>query len=319
MFLAAQRSLGYAHLSKRGQELAQMVLKNKFSNSKELQLFLQKNFSQPFLPENFGSLFVPIISNPLRAEHEKYFAIQRIETKSADLILENLCRSLLLTLEDCEEQGSKLPDAIFLNLWKAMQGVASFLTSQPVSHDELEQTSHVVMDNIANPMKRWMNGHYLFFSLIQALILVHRNMAHASSSFQVAADLFIASISAFRYGAHYSSHDYQEVVRPTMGPPNYSPGFSDQNSLDHIELLSCMAKVKKEFCPKDIPPAERVKYVQAVATLYDNHALVCEKAVGNTVSLQQAAQGEMEALSAPDTIRITYKNRTLGLIDKKSE
>lgn len=314
MFLLLPKSLDSIILSEKGKLLANLIITKNFEEPEKLYLFLKENFSDEVVPDNFGKVTPLEINNQLRFEHEKYFNIKRIASNNTDLILENLCRSLFLAIEDCNDQGSNLPDICFINLWIAIQNVAAFLTLDSIPNKNVKEFNFSLMRKIDNPMQRWMRGHFLFFSLIQSLTLVHKRFDHHESSLKIASNLFLASISAFRYGTNYCSSDYQDIIRPSMQPPEYSPGFSDQNSLDHIELLSSISKVKADLLYDNGNGEDLKNYKNSISILYENHAIVCEKAVGNVASLQQDSQDNESNISAADTIRTTYKNRTLNLV-----
>lgn len=173
-----------------------------------------------------------------------------------------------------------------------------------------------------DPYKRWMLGHHLFFVLIQGLILAHRDLLHALetndhqtalSAFNVATNLFWGSTAAFRFGTDYSAEEYEAIVRPTMGPPNYSAGFSDLQSVDHATLLMLMSKLTPYF--KTLCPELRTAYqgyLSALHAVYENHAFVCERFVGDKgASLLQKNQRDEECASAAQSIRTVYKKRTM--------
>lgn len=173
-----------------------------------------------------------------------------------------------------------------------------------------------------DPYQRWMYAHHLFFVLIQGLIIAHRdllkalktsNLSEAVAAFNLATNLFWGSTGAFRFGTDYSPEEYEKVVRPTMGPPDFSPGFSDLQSVDHTALLSLIAKLNPYFknLPDELKPAYQ-GYISALHAVYENHAFVCERFVGKKgESLLQKSQSDEESVSAADSIRTIYKKRTL--------
>lgn len=262
------------------------------------------------------------VAHKQRQEHENYFQIKRVKIKNVDLVFDNLLRSFYEMICDCLAQGHTLPLSYFENIFLTIRNV---MDSKEGSHRPLFSKDSFISikqkKSIQDPLKRWMLGHYLFFSIIQVLILVHNSILlkkKDSSPWQgslwKAGNLFFVSIAAFQYGTNYSSLNYQENVRPSMGLAHFPSGFSDLNSIDHRALLSCIKKVRtsKIF---DTSAKSHIYYRNAISSVYDNHSHVCAKAVGKSTSLLQNA-GDTESsasLTAPELIRKVYKKRTLKL------
>lgn len=177
---------------------------------------------------------------------------------------------------------------------------------------------------VVNPLNRWKVAHHLFFVLIEGLILAHRDLLEAleqndvekaMASFNLASQLFWGSTGAFRFGTDYTAEDYESVVRPSMGPPTYTPGFSDLQSIDHTALLNLISKLTPYFknLSELLKPAYQ-GYLSALNTVYENHAYVCERFVGEKGgSLLQKKQlsEKVQNESASESIRKIYKKRTL--------
>jgi hypothetical protein len=169
-------------------------------------------------------------------------------------------------------------------------------------------------------LRRWENGHHLFFVLIQGLIVVHQRLEQAlrnedwpaaNDALTDATQLWWACAAAFHFTGDFTQDAYETSVRPSMEPPRERDGFSGLHSADHSYLLQLLRTLKPLL--ETLPPELKRRhgtYLWSLDALYESHAMVCERHVGSKPSLKmEAARTEAPA---PDMIR-NLKARTLKL------
>ncbi|MGB0679457.1 MAG: hypothetical protein ACPGUV_07345, partial [Polyangiales bacterium] len=170
-----------------------------------------------------------------------------------------------------------------------------------------------------DPMLRWRRGHFMFFALIQALIVTHHwlvlslrqhRMQSAREALELATDLWWASAAAFRFASDFSGEAYAEVIRPSMSPPFVREGFSGLLFADHSYLLRQLRQTRPliERLPAPLHAQHR-QYMWGLNAMYESHAYVCERFVGDEASLRGG--DKKDALGAVSVIRGALRKRTL--------
>jgi hypothetical protein len=149
---------------------------------------------------------------------------------------------------------------------------------------------------------RWILGHQTFhLQLIAMLSLLDRcrrsveqdDRPRLVRSLRDLCTLFDASSANMVYTASFSPLLYAEVVRPTMMPPNLSPGFSGQLSHEHELMMDELKRLKVALQDRwgggELWPAEVVEAWRqvegAVRRIRKNHGLVCQQFVPDGASL----------------------------------
>ena len=179
-------------------------------------------------------------------------------------------------------------------------------SSQPISHP-------------LEALRRWENGHHLFFVLIQALIVLHKRLERelvtrdwqaAGNTMTDATQLWWACCAAFHFTGDFTAEVFDSVVRRSMEPPFEQEGFSGLHSADHAHLLQSLSSLKPllEQLPSELRQRHR-SYLWALDATYESHSMVCALHVGSKSSLQMNKVGQVDA-SAPEAIR-ALKARTL--------
>jgi hypothetical protein len=169
---------------------------------------------------------------------------------------------------------------------------------------------------------RWQLGHHLFFSYVQALIVIcDRLQGHldaeelilAREEIERATQLLWAVSVTFKLTGDFTQAAYDGYVRPNMF--DASEGFSGMWAQDHDYLVKkAITKLKPVF--RDPPPAldsAVQNFRQSFAVMYDSHKYVCEKFEGDEPSL---LMGEEAQKSAGQMIE-TFKQNRLAVLGVK--
>jgi hypothetical protein len=172
--------------------------------------------------------------------------------------------------------------------------------------------------------RRWRRGHHAFFVLIQGLILAQRQLRQAleeedipaaRDALRLCTDLLNGSVAALRLAGNISPRAYEEVVRPSMSPPHVSEGFSGLYNADHNVFIRQLRGLSSAMAtlPAALEP-DRLRHIEAVQTVYEAHAYVCDKMVGDGPSIRMTARDEQKV---PGTALLMerYQRRTLTLLD----
>jgi hypothetical protein len=136
-----------------------------------------------------------------------------------------------------------------------------------------------------DPMRRWVLGHQIFGALTQALIfslqeferaMRRRDREGAADALKVAADLFVASATAFRFTADFPASFYRDVVRPSMMTEQVGEGFSGLLSVDHRQLVAVMVRTRPLMVEAaSCLASEHGRLTSALNQVYDDHRFVC--------------------------------------------
>lgn len=141
-----------------------------------------------------------------------------------------------------------------------------------------------------DPLRRWVLGHQVFAVVTQGLVAwfdaldaamggdaAQRPAACARAMTRIA-DLYRVSAAAFRFAADFAPEVYRDVIRPSMHPPFVPDGFSGALSVDHAALVVRMRAMRDVLAAAGaLCPAEQAAMSEALAHLYDDHRLVCER------------------------------------------
>lgn len=177
-----------------------------------------------------------------------------------------------------------------------------------VLFDLLSNTNHTAYKIIPiNPKKkidsskesginRWEQGHYVFMTIIQGMIISLNFFTHHSNHpdneeninhyMHITAMLMWGSEAALKFAGDFSNFAYDSEVRPTLSPPIAPPGMSGLYWRDHeFFIKKIIFKLKPVFSNPPHFLEEAVNsFREALACVYDAHKLVCTKFVGHTES-----------------------------------
>ena len=170
-----------------------------------------------------------------------------------------------------------------------------------------------------NARVRWQVGHHLFFTYVQALLVIcskikkhldNENLGLANAEIERATQVLWGVSVTFKLTGNFTQAAYDGYVRPNMFEAD--EGFSGMWSHDHDFLVK---KVLRELKPVfQDPPSELnasiQKFRQAFAIMYDSHKYVCGKFEGDAPSLLMGEDAQKTAVGMIDT----FKNNRLNVI-----
>lgn len=150
-------------------------------------------------------------------------------------------------------------------------------------------------------IRRWKLGHHLFHLY---LVTMNSAMQRAEESLRAhrwdaleaeLADLTVlydAATAAMKYAAGFQPESYEGVIRPSMGQPLLSPGFSGRLNSDHQTTLRLLRGLKEDFkrarAESEVPESLVGTWRRLMSAQSKNrreHVLICTKFVPDGKSL----------------------------------
>jgi hypothetical protein len=169
----------------------------------------------------------------------------------------------------------------------ALLGQIGGIQVAPVEHTAAVATA---VPPALDPMRRWVLGHQIFAALTQGIIFAlqdfeaaFRQLEHqrATDALKLAADLLMASATAFRFTADFPPSVYGDVVRPSMMAEHVGEGFSGLLSVDHRQLVELLVRTRPLMAGAATRFAsEHKRLTLALNHVYDDHKFVCARFVG---------------------------------------
>jgi hypothetical protein len=94
----------------------------------------------------------------------------------------------------------------------------------------------------------------------------------------LAADLLLASASAFRFACDFPPEAYRDVIRPSMMPPHVAEGFSGLLSYDHRYLVQLLTRLRPLMAEGEARfPTAHARLTLALERVYDDHKFICAR------------------------------------------
>jgi hypothetical protein len=217
--------------------------------------------------------------------HDRYFHVRRISNpKSTDFVRGAVMAASVFHTEMSENYGpadARRFEAVGLGL-AALLGQIGGTRIAPV---EQTATGTLGPPPAFDPRHRWIVGHQIFATLTQGIIFalqefesaIHEsNTPHARDSFELGADLLMASAAAFRFAADFPPSAYSDVIRPSMTAPHVGEGFSGLLSADHRQLVALLLRIRPLMGDAAIRfPPQHQRVTVALNHVYDHHKFVC--------------------------------------------
>ena len=148
------------------------------------------------------------------------------------------------------------------------------------------------MKSSNSALETWKSFHWSFFVNTQGLIIClgrfeealdKGDLQEANLELATAASLLEASGAAMELAGSFSRQDYENVVRPSMLPPEVSEdNFSGLMSWDHSTLIQQWKKLRPKFThlPPELEDTHR-DFVSAYQQLAISHRAVCQRFGGD--------------------------------------
>ena len=259
-------------------------------------------------------------------EHDRYFEVERSGGDPAPGFVAGLLLAYLAAYENCLSMGVTLMDCadwewLFAGITRLAPGGAGKPPAPPRPAGWRDGY---------DPAARWLVGHQLFFALIQGSIIGLNSFAEAAAQWdreteptaamaaglELAAAFLRGSAAAMKFASDFAPADYDRTVRPDMAPPKVRAGFSGFQTRDHAHLVRLLGALRPLFAALAGRLAAHRELVDAMASAYAAHELICAHFRGDVLpSLRMAAASRGGAgRTGVDVVRDLMRSR-LALVD----
>lgn len=224
------------------------------------------------------------------AAYDLHFGVERVSGPASAALLAAMSTAYRAVLADVAASGTTLSG----ELWRELLAARDVLL--PATPDALPSASPPrgpLTDAAA--LHRWQTGHWLFFALVQGLIVALssvRDAAERGDGLEVRAGLDLASLltvssaAAMHYASDFPPDLYEGAVRPSMAPPFVAAGFSGLQGRDHRHLMRAFGRLRA--LPVDLTQFDAYQdFMSAVGILHRAHRRVCAQFVDDQPSLRQ--------------------------------
>ncbi|MFE6613317.1 hypothetical protein [Amycolatopsis sp. NPDC057786] len=161
----------------------------------------------------------------------------------------------------------------------------------------------------ADAVRRWKLGHQVFHLqlIVMNSTLADLHAACGQARWEEAdrllhglTHLYDAATASMKYAADFPPHAYRELIRPSMGEPFLSPGFSGTLNNDHGLMLAGLRELRARLrdhrdagrLPRSTAAAAKALW-SAQARNRRHHMLVCERFVpGGESQLREFLSGQ---------------------------
>ncbi|MDJ0695419.1 hypothetical protein [Mastigocoleus sp. MO_188.B34] len=265
----------------------------------------------------------PIVSNSTEQNEKDYYLnivddymrVIRVQGNSELILLWGILQTYAELLKEALTAGTYLKNSQWKNLRHAFESMLRYLGREAIEslpNSVLIPLTLSTPDPANNdPLNRWVIGHHIFYVLIQSLVvalncfhteITSENVQEAEVAITLATFLMWGAESALRFTGDFSASQFQDIVRPSMMPPNAPPGLSGQFSRDHLYLVKLLSELRPTF--ENLNSNLMMKYrqfVQAFEATYEAHKFVCKKFVG--VESQSLRMNSTSSKSAVDVLQ----------------
>jgi hypothetical protein len=217
--------------------------------------------------------------------HDQYFNVCRVSGSEGTDFLRSILMAARLFHADMASVYGPLDAQRFAAVgsgFAALLGAIAGIRVAPVEHTA---TGACAVPTAVDPMRRWVLGHQVFATLTQGIIFALQDFeiavrapdpARAREALKLAADLLMASASAFRFTGDFAPSAYRDLVRPSMMPPRAGEGFSGLLSIDHRQLVAMLVRTRPLMTETVVRFApEHQRLTMALNHVYDDHKFVC--------------------------------------------
>ena len=234
--------------------------------------------------------------------HDAYFRVQRVDAEPPPAFVRMLLAARLLLLQEAATNAAEHTQPFLQAMDQSLADLLAALIpadrrlSAVVSDWEFSRTPQHL------PLHRWIAGHQLFAALTQGLILSFSALGNAIRTgdhaearrwAEGATTLLHGSAAAFAFTGDFAPEEYEQWIRPTMAPPFTAVSLSGLMSADHRALAQQMRDMRPAFrALADREPDLHHAMAHALAVVYDQHILVCQRFVGSQPSLLVAGKTE---------------------------
>ncbi len=231
------------------------------------------------------------------AAHDAYFHVVRVDGPTGPTFV----RSILAARSTLLREVTESPVSLAAHLLDAtdralvdLLGVLLLPTAGPLP----SVTRWDAPGDRRAVMPRWIRGHQVFAVLTQGLVLSFGGLGRAVRAGRwsdvarwadLTASLLRGSSGAFVLTGDFAVEDYVRDVRPSMSPPASPICLSGLMSADHRVMVQSIRDLKPALRSlHEHDPANHDRVHAELRAVYDHHAHVCERFVGDRPSLLTA-------------------------------
>nr|QCC21379.1 RenD [Candidatus Endohaliclona renieramycinifaciens]QCC21395.1 RenD [Candidatus Endohaliclona renieramycinifaciens]QCC21411.1 RenD [Candidatus Endohaliclona renieramycinifaciens]QCC21427.1 RenD [Candidatus Endohaliclona renieramycinifaciens] len=268
----------------------------------------------------------PLESLENRANDEA-FNIKRVNGNPSYVLTYSTLQSYAGMLEDALDIGTSLSEVewtklnlAYISIFDMLRGGITPINSFKFSTIMPKKSRTYNNENERDGMRRWVCGHYVFMSIVQAMIVALNFFSSEVANDDIQASqlaidrailLMKGSESALKFTGDFSRRSYEQSVRPSLSPPKAPRGMSGVNWRDHEYLIK---KVFRKLQPIFLNPPLEVKaklydFLDALKDAYDAHKLVCSFFVGNDKPSLLSKKSAMNMLES-------YKQNRVAVLKK---
>lgn len=247
---------------------------------------------------SFEKIFVDPDESQQNKDNDLAFNIYRVKGDILKIVSHSTLNAYSRLLAEANNIGTNLNKMDWGKLHCAYKVIFNLLSNVNYSTYQIipSDPKNCVDSTKESGLNRWEQGHYVFMTIIQGMIISlnffthHLNDTHDEKSINyymhVTTMLMWGSEAALKFAADFSNAAYDAEVRPTLSPPIAPPGMSGLYWRDHeFFIKKIIFKLKPIFSNPPHFLKETVNsFQEALACVYDAHKLVCTKFVGHTES-----------------------------------
>jgi hypothetical protein len=266
----------------------------------------------------------PAVANSAVANdvaHDQYFHVCRVSGSAGTDFLRSILMAAKLFHADMASVYGPLDAQRFAAVGSGFAALIGAIAGIRVAPVEPTATAACAAPTAVDPMRRWVLGHQIFATLTQGIIFALQDFeiaarapdpARAREALKIAADLLMASASAFRFTGDFAPSAYRDLVRPSMMPPRAGEGFSGLLSIDHRQLVAMLVRTRPlmtETATRFAPEHQRL--AMALNHVYEDHKFVCAQFDGaKKPSLRCPRSGPLPGVEQLDR----YQRARVGLL-----
>jgi hypothetical protein len=221
------------------------------------------------------------------AAHDRYFHVYRAREPEGIAFLRSIVMAAVLFHAEMDCVYASPEAGRFAAVGgglTALLGQIAGIRLAPVEYTAPEASAALAE---VDPMRRWVLGHQIFAALTQGIIFALQEFEAATrdldeqrarGALSLAADLMMASATAFRFTADFPPSAYHDVVRPSMMGVDVGEGFSGLLSVDHRRLVAVLVRLRPLMGATALALAlEYERLNLALNYVYGDHKFVCAR------------------------------------------
>jgi hypothetical protein len=217
--------------------------------------------------------------------HDRYFRICRAQESDGARFLGTIVTAATMFHAEMESAYGWADAERFAAVGAGLAALLGQIAGVHLAPVEHAAAATPTMPAKVDPMERWVLGHQIFAALTQAIVFALQDFEvaacgaeaqRARDALTLAADLLMASATAFQFTADFPPSAYRDVVRPSMMAERVGAGFSGLLSADHRQLVAVLTRIRPRMSEAVVRfAAQHQRLTRALNHVYENHKFVC--------------------------------------------